>query len=48
MVTVGVLAPSGNLNGPTTTATFAITAPEVTTGIAPAAATVALEATKEF
>jgi hypothetical protein len=48
MVTVGVLGPGGSLNGPTTTATFAITAPEVTSGIAPATATVALGATEEF
>jgi hypothetical protein len=48
VVTAGVLGAGGNLNGPTATASFAITAPEVTTGIAPAAATVALGATEEF
>ncbi len=48
MVVVGVLGPGGNLNGPTATATFAITAPEVVTGIAPATATIALGATEEF
>jgi|HubBroStandDraft_5_1064220.scaffolds.fasta_scaffold162644_2 hypothetical protein len=47
-VTVGVFGPSGNLNGPTTTVTFAITTPEVTTGISPATATVALGASEEF
>lgn len=47
IVTAGVLDP-GSLNGPTATATFAITAPEVTTGITPATATVALGATVEF
>jgi hypothetical protein len=36
------------LNGPTATVTFAITASEVTTGITPATATVALGATAEF
>jgi hypothetical protein len=48
MVTAGVLGPGGNLNGPTATVSFAITAPEVTTGITPATATVALGATVEF
>jgi hypothetical protein len=48
MVVAGVLGPNGNLNGPTVTASFAITAPEVTTGITPATATVALGATEEF
>lgn len=47
-VVAGVLGPGGNLNGPTATVTFAITTPEVTTGITPATATVALGATVEF
>jgi len=48
MVAVGVFDPGGSLNGPAVTVTFAITAPEVATGIAPATATIALGTTEEF